>query len=217
MVRKKTNKGSASKSTKSNEKDVVKARKTKSPSSQKLCYTNFKVVGEIKQHLSKFHMLHSFKDCPFGYMSDLSNLKCQPQLILVHSKVKCDRSGSFTFILNGTLLHFDLPKFKSITGFKCGKLDDFVHDLVGPSKLVDKYFSKFKDDCVPKKEFIRVFKQEALIRPKHLFNMCIFYLIGTFILSSPPRKSVIPYDHFLLVELGKYITYPWGHFSFFEF
>ncbi|KAH0642527.1 hypothetical protein KY290_034109 [Solanum tuberosum] len=65
-------------------------------------------------------------------------------------------------------------------------------------------------------DFIRVFKEGGLIQKEDFFNMSMIYFISTFILSSPPQLSHIPKDHFLCVESGQYITYPWGNFSFFN-
>ncbi|KAH0755523.1 hypothetical protein KY290_025793 [Solanum tuberosum] len=69
---------------------------------------------------------------------------------------------------------------------------------------------------VLKADFIRVFKEDGLIQEEDFFNMSISYFISTFILSSPPQLSHIPKDHFLCVESGQYITYPWGNLSFFN-
>ncbi|KAL3356505.1 hypothetical protein AABB24_017262 [Solanum stoloniferum] len=69
---------------------------------------------------------------------------------------------------------------------------------------------------VLKADFIRVFKEDGLIQEEDFFNMSMIYFISTFILSSPPQLSHIPKDHFLCVESGQYITYPWGNLSFFN-
>ncbi|KAG5617577.1 hypothetical protein H5410_017401 [Solanum commersonii] len=54
------------------------------------------------------------------------------------------------------------------------------------------------------------------LKEEDFFNMSMIYLISTFILSSPLQLSHIPKDHFLCVESGQYITYPWGNLSFFN-
>ncbi|KAL3375129.1 hypothetical protein AABB24_006565 [Solanum stoloniferum] len=69
---------------------------------------------------------------------------------------------------------------------------------------------------VLKADFIRVFKEDGLIQEEDFFNMSMIYFISTFILSSPPQLSHIPKDHFLCVESGQYITYPWGNLSFYN-
>lgn len=78
-------------------------------------------------------MFDMFKQSSFGYLLELPDMQVQPQLIryLLQNEVPSDRKETLTFRLNGSLIECGIAEFKAI-GFKCGTLDDFVHELVGP-------------------------------------------------------------------------------------
>ncbi|KAH0670369.1 hypothetical protein KY289_024862 [Solanum tuberosum] len=179
-------------------------------------YVNVNVFVNITKLLEKIGSVHLFKESPFGYLLGLSQLKVQPQIIrcLVHHLAN-NWDDMFVFDINGKEMHFGLREFLVITGFKCGGCMVFDHDQNSTSKLLSRYFPNVVDKVL-KADFIRVFKEDGLIQEEDFFNMSISYFISTFILSSPPQLSHIPKDHFLCVESGQYITYPWGNLSFFN-
>ncbi|KAH0654423.1 hypothetical protein KY289_032101 [Solanum tuberosum] len=190
--------------------------KIKKKQSRWCSYVNVNVFVDITKLLEKIGSVHLFKESPFGYLLGLSQLKVQPQIIrsLVHH-LSNNRDDMFVFDINGKEMHFGLREFLVITGFKCGGCMVFDHDQNSTSKLLSRYFPNVVDKVL-KVDFIRVFKEDGLIQEEDFFNMSMIYFISTFILSSPPQLSHIPKDHFLCVESGQYITYPWGNLSFFN-
>lgn len=118
-------------------------------------------------------MLDMFQQSPFGCLLELPVMQVQVQLIryLVQNEVPIDRQENFKFYLNSFVLEFGIVEFKTVIDFKCETLDDFVHKLVGPSKLMWKYFPNIKNRGVPKEDFIRVFKDDEPIEPDDAFNV----------------------------------------------
>ncbi|KAG5616614.1 hypothetical protein H5410_016438 [Solanum commersonii] len=90
---------------------------------------------------------------------------------------------------------------------------DFVFNTEEPNKIILQYFGVEK--AITKSQLVEKFANKVWgDNDDDAVKFAILFYIHSFILSEEPTTTVIDRKDFDLVELGKYIDYPWSKNAF---